>query len=109
MGNIPLRKDLKITRPSEEETFFPDKGEQTKLITVKGTLKRTQVGKGRKILVIIRTDRNYPQALGLAKKNWEFSECRLGGVDHEIYAVLLDFEDRPLFKSKSVNVRLLRR
>lgn len=64
-----------------------------------------------KILVIIRTDRDYPQALGVPQGNgrWSFSGCTLGGVDHLIYAVLVDENDQPIFRSKVVNVRLERK
>ena len=104
-----VSNELKISEPKEGKIFYPDKGEETRLISVKGVLSKKEVGKGRKILVVIRTDRNYPQALGLAKEKWEFPECRLGGVDHQIFAVLLDFEDNPIFRSKSVRVRLIRK
>lgn len=106
--NIPVSEKLIIKEPKEGAVFSPDKNEQTRLICVRGILDKTEIGKGRKLLVVIRTDRDYPQALALAKEKWEFSECRLGGIDHEILAVLLDFEDKPILKSKPVKVRLQR-
>ncbi len=108
LENAPVSKKLVIKEPKEGAVFSPDKDEQTRLICVKGTLDKSEIGKGRKLLVIIRTDKDYPQALTLAREKWEFPECRLGGVDHKIVAVLLDFEDKPILKSKFVKVRLQR-
>ncbi len=108
LKDTPISEKLVIKEPKEGVIFSPDKNEQTRLICVKGTLDKKEVGKGRKLLVIIRTDRNYPQGLVSAKEKWEFPECRLGGVDHEIFVILLDFEDRSILKSRSVKVRLQR-
>lgn len=49
------------------------------------------------MLLIIRTERDYPQALGKIKKDgkWNFSGCTFGGVDHQIYAVLVGKKDKP--------------
>jgi len=62
-------------------------------------------------LIIIRTDRDYPQALGDPKKNGNFifTGCTLGGVDHQVYAVLIDDNDIPLIRSSVVTVRLERK
>ena len=98
---------LKIIKPYEGEIFFTDLGASKKEIIVSGVVKNR---KG-KALIIIRTDRDYPQALVTPKKDgkWSASGCTLGGVDHQIYAVLVDEKDEPLARSAVVNVRLERR
>ncbi|MBI4057951.1 hypothetical protein HY405_01365 [Candidatus Microgenomates bacterium] len=99
--------DLTIIKPAEGEVFFTNLGASKKEITVSGVIKNR---KG-KVLVIIRTDRDYPQALIPSKRDdtWNASGCTLGGVDHQIYAVLVDGKDTPLIRSTVVNVRLERR
>ena len=66
--------------------------------------------KNSKVLVVVRTDRDYPQALGKVLKDgkWSFDGCTLGGVDHQIYAVLMDKYDNPVVRSKFISVRLER-
>lgn len=72
---------VKITTPVNNKTFFTDVGKNKKEITVSGLI---EGDKKERVLVIIRTDRDYPQALGKIEKNgkWSFSGCFLGGVDH---------------------------
>lgn len=99
---------IKITQPVNNKTFFTDLGKSKKEITISGLARGKKEGK---VLVVIRTDRDYPQALGKVNKDgkWSFSGCTLGGVDHQIYAVLVDERDRPIIRSKVVSVRLERR
>lgn len=99
---------IKIIKPVNNETFFTDLGKNKKEITVSGVVKGKRE---RKVLVIIRTDRDYPQALGTIKRDgkWSFSGCTLGGVDHQLYAVLVDERDKPITRSKVVDVRLERK
>lgn len=99
---------IKITTPVNDETLLTDLGKSKKEITVSGLVEKNKKGR---ILVVIRTDRDYPQALGRVRKDgkWRFSGCTLGGVDHQIYAVLVDKEDRPIVRSKIINVRLERK
>ncbi len=98
---------VSITTPVNNEAFLTDLGKSKKEITVSGLVENK---KKVRILVIVRTDRDYPQALGVARKDgkWSFSGCTLGGVDHQIYAVVIDDRDEPLFRSKIINVRLER-
>lgn len=98
---------IKINSPANNETFFTDLGKSKKEITISGFIRNNKKGK---ILVIIRTDRDYPQALGEADDNgkWSFPGCTLGGVDHQIYAVVVNSKDKPLFRSKVITVRLQR-
>lgn len=97
-----------ITEPANNKTFFTDLGKSKKEITVSGLIKGKKEGK---VLVVIRTDRDYPQALGAIQRDgkWSFSGCTLGGVDHQVYAVLVNEKDKPIIRSKIVNVRLERR
>ncbi len=99
--------DLKIREPHDGEVFHTSLGESKKEITVSGQISNKTL---EKILIIVRTDRDYPQALGLPNEDgsWEFSGCTLGGVDHLIYAVLVDGGDEPVLRSKVVRVRLER-
>lgn len=99
---------IEIADPSAGKTFFTDLGKSKKEITVGGLLRG---GKKGKALVIIRTDRDYPQAIDRPRSagKWSFPACTLGGVDHQIYAVLVDENDAPIFRSKIVNVRLERK
>lgn len=107
LEKVTASSDLSILSPKVGEIFFTELGASKKEIIVRGFLSPKRTGK---ILVIVRTDRDYPQALGLAKKDgsWEFSGNTLGGVDHQIYAVLVDNQDKPIIRSKVVNVRLER-
>ena len=100
--------EIEIIKPANNKTFFTDLGKSKKEIIVAGIVKDKQEGK---VLVVIRTDRDYPQALGKVGRDgrWSFSGCTLGGVDHQIYAVLVDRKDKPIIRSKVVNVRLERR
>ncbi len=69
---------VRITSPADKEVFITEPGKSKKEITVSGEVK----GGGReKVMVVIRTDRDYPQALGEAKEDgtWSFSGCTLGG------------------------------
>lgn len=98
---------IKITKPKNGSVFQSKGKRKEKDIVVAGTLGDNKKGK---ILVIIRSDIDYPQALGKVDKNgnWSFPGCRLGSVDHQIYAVFVNDNDKPLFRSKVVNVRLER-
>lgn len=98
---------LNITKPADNQIFYIKSGNNKKSITVSGVL---QSSSG-KVLVIIRTDRDYPKALCIPKKDgsFEVSECTLGGVDHQIYAVLVDNQDQPILRSKVINVRLIQK
>lgn len=99
--------EITITTPVNNETFMTDLGKSKKEITVSGIIKTSKKGK---ILVVIRTDRDYPQALGKVNKSgkWNFSGCTLGGVDHQIYAVLVDKDDKLIVRSGIINIRLER-
>lgn len=107
LEQVKESSDISILSPKDGEIFFTELGASKKEISVSGFLNSKRNGK---ILVIVRTDRDYPQALGLAKKDggWEFSGITLGGVDHQIYAVLVDKQDKPIIRSNVVNVRLER-
>lgn len=95
---------IKILNPKDKTVFTTEPGANKKEIKVSGTLEAKQKGK---VMVIIRTDRDYPQAIGEAKQGkWELYGCTLGGVDHLIYAVFIDENDKPLFRSKTINIRL---
>jgi len=99
--------EVEINFPTDGQTFFTDLGKSKKEITVSGSIKSD---KNSKVLVVVRTDRDYPQALGKVLKDgkWSFDGCTLGGVDHQIYAVLMDKYDNPVVRSKFISVRLER-
>lgn len=96
-----------ISTPVNNKTLLTDLGKSKKEITVSGLVKGSKKGK---ILVVIRTDRDYPQASGKVLKggNWSFTGCTLGGVDHQIYAVLMGKDDKPIVRSGIINIRLER-
>lgn len=100
--------DIKIEFPVNNQIFFTDLGKSKKEIKVSGVVKDGRKGK---ILVVIRTDRDYFQALGKAIKcgKWSFAGCTLGGVDHQIYVVLVDEDDKPIIRSEIINIRLERK
>lgn len=94
-----------INKPSPQAVFFVPLGASKKEITVSGFAR----GAKGKILIVIRTDRDYPQALVTPKQGkWKATGCTLGGVDHLIYAVLVDGKDKPIIRSRVVKVRLER-
>lgn len=105
---VEKSNQLRITSPVNNKTFHTDLGKSKKEITVSGLVEGSRKGR---VLVVFRTDRDYPQALGKVGKDgkWSFSGCSLGGVDHQIYVVLIDKEDRPIIRSKIINVRLERK
>ena len=107
LETVKESSQVRITSPDNDETFLTDLGKSKKEITVSGLVKGK---KKARIIIVIRTDRDYPQALGRANKDgkWSFSGCTLGGVDHQIYAVVIDNRDKPLFRSKTIDVRLER-
>lgn len=55
---VKQNRQVKINYPVNKQTFLTNFGESKKEITVSGAVK----GKKGKILVVIRTDRDYPQA-----------------------------------------------
>jgi len=101
------KSDLKITNPNNKKIFYTALGGNKSVIKISGTLKNAEKFKDHFILVVIRTDRDYPQVIGKARRKWSFSGCTLGGVDHDIYAVLIDQKDKPKFRSKVIQVRLI--
>ena len=107
LESVKESDQIRITTPTNNKTFLTDLGKSKKEIIVSGLVESK---KKARILVIVRTDRDYPQALGVVKKDgkWSFSGCTLGGVDHQIYAVVIGDRDKPLFRSKTINVRLER-
>ena len=110
-GWLKLSKEsdsLQIISPKDGQTFFTEPGASKKNITVKGVLKTSHKGK---VLLVVRTDRDYPKALVKLKADgsWSLTNCDLGGVDHQIYALLIDENDKPILRSKVVTVRLERK
>jgi len=99
--------EVKIDNPVNNQTLSTNLGESKREIAVSGSVRGGEKGK---ILVVVRTDRDYPQALGKVLKGgkWSFTGCTLGGVDHQIYAVCLDKDDKPIVRSGIINVRLER-
>lgn len=108
LEHVSENQALQITNPVEGTVFFTDLGANKKEITVIGTLPKQTVGK---ILVIVRSDRDYPQALGKPRADgtWIFSGIDLGGVDLQLYAVLVADNDIPLYRSPVITIRLERR
>lgn len=108
LDTVQESDDLKISDPKQNQTFLTELGKSKKEITVTGSINNSLKGK---ILVIVKTDWDYPQALGKAEKDghWSFSGVTLGGVDHLIYAVLVDQNDSPVFRSQAIKVRLERK
>ena len=107
LDTVPKSKNLSITKPKDKEILYTDIGKNKKEIRVSGTLIKADKFKDHYLLIVVRTDRDYPQVMGRVKKNWSFSGCTLGGVDHEIYSVLVDKKDKPIFRSEIVRVRLI--
>lgn len=107
LETVKESNEVKINLPVNGQTFFTDLGKSKKEITVSGVVEDSRKGI---ILVVIRTDRDYPQALGkvLNGGKWSFTGCTLGGVDHQIYAVLVDKDDKPIVRSGIINIRLER-
>ncbi|OGM16009.1 hypothetical protein A2V56_04580 [Candidatus Woesebacteria bacterium RBG_19FT_COMBO_42_9] len=107
LESVKESAEVKIDSPVNNQSFFTDLGKSKKEIIVSGVVEDSRRGK---ILIVIRTDRDYPQALGKALKDgkWNFTGCTLGGVDHQIYAVLVDKNDKPIVRSRIINVRLER-
>jgi len=108
LEQVTETNELRIVSPKHRSVFLSALGANKKEIIVEGTVSKGTIGK---ILVIVRTDRDYPQALGKAHTDgtWSFSGIDLGGVDHQLYAVLVDENDTPLYRSSVITVRLERR
>lgn len=106
----PTSNRLVITEPANGAVFRTRPGQSTLLIKVAGKLSPAEVKDGRKLLVVIRTDKDYPQSMFEPPSTgiWNVPRNRLGGVDHQIFAVLLDYNDEPIYRSHTVTVRLLR-
>ena len=107
LATVKESDEVEIDYPVNNQTFFTNLGESKREIAVSGSIKGGEEGK---ILIVVRTDRDYPQALGKVSKNgkWSFTGITLGGVDHQIYAVLVGRDDKPIARSGIVNVRLER-
>ncbi|MGH8651211.1 MAG: hypothetical protein ACREUI_00315 [Burkholderiales bacterium] len=107
---MPVSNKLVITEPVEGAVFKTRLGGNTRLITVAGNLQPSEIRDGRKLIVVIRTDKDYPQSMFEPPSNgmWHVPRNRLGGVDHRVFAVLLDYDDEPIFRSATVSVRLIR-
>lgn len=108
--SVPASEKLVITQPAEGSIFRTPPGENTFLVKVSGKLDPSEVKQGRKLLVIIRTDKDYPQGLFEPPPDgiWQVPRNRLGGVYHRIFAVLLDYDGEPIFRSATVSVTLMR-
>lgn len=107
---VPVSNKLVITEPMTGTVFKTRPGGNTRLITVTGKLHPSEIREGRKLLIVIRTDKDYPQSMFEPPSNgiWRAPRNRLGGVDHRVFAVLLDYDDEPIFRSAAVSVRLMR-
>ena len=107
LETVKESSEVTINYPANNQTFLTGLGKSKKEITVSGSAKSGQKGK---ILVVVRSDRDYPQALGKVPKSgkWSFTGCTLGGVDHQIYAVVVDKDDKPIVRSAIINIRLER-
>lgn len=108
LENVVESTVVRIINPTDTTVFLTDLGANKKEITVSGTVPAGTAGK---IVVIARTDRDYPQAFGKPHPDgtWSFSGIDLGGVDHQIYAVLVDDNDKPLSRSQVIQLRLERK
>jgi hypothetical protein len=107
---VPVSNKLVITNPVDGSVFKTRPGGNTRLITISGKLHSSEIKEGRKLITVIRTDKDYPQSMFEPPSNgiWSVPRNRLGGVDHRIFAVLLDYDNEPIFRSAVISVRLMR-
>lgn len=107
---VPVSDKLVITYPADGQIFRTPIGGNTKLITVSGKLDLSEIKEGRKLLIVFRTDKDYPQSMFEPPSSgiWSVPRNRLGGADHRVFAVLLDYDDESIFRSVAVSVRLIR-
>lgn len=100
-------EDLTINEPEDGEIYKTSMGGGAKNIKVAGWVNPMLKAK---VLVVIRTDIDYCKALITTDESgvWEFPRVDLSAVDHQIYAVAIDKNDRPIIRSKVIHIRLER-
>src|SRR3989338_1167926 len=88
-NTVPTSDRLVITEPANGTVFRTRPSQSTLLITVAGKLSPSEVKDGRKLLVVIHTDKDYPQSMFEPPSTgiWQVTRNRLGGVDHRVFAI----------------------